>query len=309
MSTQTIFEATRNAISSPALASGPTHFGAPDGQTTDLFGPVPVRVNLSARQAKALGLMTSGTCGRHSTTSLKSAALQLCLESRLRARTQTLGSTLYAMTWKPWVTPSGRSRFRLRASVLRTSGTGFTGWVTHTTRDWKDSGADIRPRADGSARLDQLPRQANLCGWPTTTASDVGRYPAKDFAPPPQHDAESFGVDGRMGDTHSIGARWDGRSVRRQVSEADGQHRTNDVVASGADGMLADNLRPGPTNGYWRDADWLLCRDGKWRPVEPGTFPLVDGAPARVGRLRAYGNAIVAEAAAEFIAAAIDLTR
>ncbi|WP_416186824.1 DNA cytosine methyltransferase [Enterobacter roggenkampii] len=31
-------------------------------------------------------------------------------------------------------------------------------------------------------------------------------------------------------------------------------------------------------NGFWRDADWLLCRDGKWRPVEPGTFPLVDGA-------------------------------
>jgi len=25
--------------------------------------------------------------------------------------------------------------------------------------------------------------------------------------------------------------------------------------------------------------------------LKPGTFPLVDGAPARVGRLRAYGNA------------------
>ena len=47
-----------------------------------------------------------------------------------------------------------------------------------------------------------------------------------------------------------------------------------------------------PTNGFWRNADWLLCRDGKWRPVEPGTFPLAHGAPARVGRLRAYGNAI-----------------
>ncbi|WP_122169589.1 MULTISPECIES: DNA cytosine methyltransferase [Burkholderia cepacia complex] len=62
----------------------------------------------------------------------------------------------------------------------------------------------------------------------------------------------------------------------------------------------------GPTNGVWRDADWLLCRDGRWRPVEPGTFPLVDGAPSRVGRLRAYGNAINAEAAAQFILAARD---
>jgi DNA (cytosine-5)-methyltransferase 1 len=55
--------------------------------------------------------------------------------------------------------------------------------------------------------------------------------------------------------------------------------------------------QPGPTNGLWRDADWLFCRDGKWRPVEPGTFPLAHGAPARMGRLRAYGNAINAEAA------------
>ena len=57
----------------------------------------------------------------------------------------------------------------------------------------------------------------------------------------------------------------------------------------------------GPTNGLWRDADWLRCTDGKFRPVEPGTFPLAHGLPNRVGRLRAYGNAINAEQAAEFI--------
>lgn len=65
-----------------------------------------------------------------------------------------------------------------------------------------------------------------------------------------------------------------------------------------------DNDRSaGPTNGYWADVDWLGCRDGKFRPVEPGTFPLVDGAPARVGRLRGYGNAINAEVAAAFVEA------
>ncbi|RAY22351.1 DNA cytosine methyltransferase [Enterobacter kobei] len=78
-------------------------------------------------------------------------------------------------------------------------------------------------------------------------------------------------------------------------------------------------VRPLEVNGFWRDADWLFCRDGKWRPVEPGTFPLVDGAAARmgrvepgvarvassnrVGRLKGYGNAINAQAAAEFIRA------
>ena len=49
----------------------------------------------------------------------------------------------------------------------------LAGWVTTTTRDWKDSGADIKPRADGSERFDQLPRQANLAGWPTTRAESA----------------------------------------------------------------------------------------------------------------------------------------
>jgi len=66
-------------------------------------------------------------------------------------------------------------------------------------------------------------------------------------------------------------------------------------------GVSSNIARPGPTNGFWGAADWLLCRDGKWRPVEPGTFPLVNGASSRVGRLRAYGNAINAQAAQVFI--------
>ncbi|HEX8610174.1 MAG TPA: DNA cytosine methyltransferase [Telluria sp.] len=64
--------------------------------------------------------------------------------------------------------------------------------------------------------------------------------------------------------------------------------------------------RAGPTNGLWRDADWLACTDGKWRPVEPGTFPLAHGAASRVGRLRAYGNAINAEAARVWIEAVME---
>lgn len=59
----------------------------------------------------------------------------------------------------------------------------------------------------------------------------------------------------------------------------------------------------GPTNGFWRIADWLSCRDGKWRAVESGTFPLAHGASSRVVRLRAYGNAIVAPQAIEFCGA------
>lgn len=55
----------------------------------------------------------------------------------------------------------------------------------------------------------------------------------------------------------------------------------------------------------WLDADWLLCRnpvgEPSWRPVEPGTFPLDNAVAARMGKSRAYGNALDAETATGFI--------
>lgn len=66
---------------------------------------------------------------------------------------------------------------------------------------------------------------------------------------------------------------------------------------------------PGPLNGYWRNSDWLLCRDGKWRPVESGTFPLANGAAERVVRLRGYGNAINLYQAEGFVRAYLETKR
>jgi len=168
--------ATRNAISSQVSVSGPMHFGAQAGQTIDLFGPVPVRANLSARQAKELGLLTSGTCGPRSTTSSASAALQASLESRLRAATATLGSTLYKMTWKAWVTPSGRSRFRLRASVLRTSATGSTGWPTPRSADGEKNVRTLQGALSEIARKgspSDLCTASLLAGWQTPVAHEA----------------------------------------------------------------------------------------------------------------------------------------
>jgi DNA (cytosine-5)-methyltransferase 1 len=72
---------------------------------------------------------------------------------------------------------------------------------------------------------------------------------------------------------------------------------------AGEAGNGGDTARLEPS-GLWASCDWLPCTDGKARPVEPGTFPLAHGIPGRVGRLRAYGNAIVPQVAAEFIRAA-----
>lgn len=78
--------------------------------------------------------------------------------------------------------------------------------------------------------------------------------------------------------------------------EAGWQKQDRSTSTAGSNGV------PLPTDGFWQNADWLLCRDGKWRPVEPGSCPLAHGTTARVGRLRGYGNAIVAPQAAAFIA-------
>ncbi len=61
--------------------------------------------------------------------------------------------------------------------------------------------------------------------------------------------------------------------------------------------------------GFWSDFDILPFKDGKARRVEPGTFPLAHGVPARMGRLRGYGNAINPQIAATFIQACREVLR
>ena len=116
------------------------------------------------------------------------------------------------------------------------------------------------------------------------------------------HQAES-GRDGEIrpvAETGESGGLADTDSHRCSAGQRDDKaagHRDTTAAAGSND----RHQSAGPTNGFWGAADWLLCRDGKWRPVEPGTFPLAHGAASRVGRLRAYGNAINAKAAQAFI--------
>ena len=84
----------------------------------------------------------------------------------------------------------------------------------------------------------------------------------------------------------------------------------------------------GPTNGFWRDAGWVWCKDGKYRAVERTargladeysrdlgrvrygdteiTHPLQAKGKARVLRLRGYGDAIVLEQAIAWIRAVME---
>lgn len=85
-------------------------------------------------------------------------------------------------------------------------------------------------------------------------------------------------------------------------------------------------VRPTSTTGHWSDFDLAHCRDNATRRFERGSFPLAHGIPRSMGRgepklrrmairaaranrvcrLRGYGNAIVPQVAAEFIAAWIE---
>ena len=260
MSDQMSFMNLINATSSQESESGAVPLDKQDGVTTGRFGRDLVHASLSARAVSERGCLTSGTSGLTGSISSKSADLQRSLENRLRAKTDLVGSTLYKLTWKERTTPLGHSISALRGSVRRTSGNDFGSWPTPTARDHKGGYIGGRIR-NGKISTDSLDVTAQLTGWPTPNATNNGR-----------DDTVSVG--------RNEGGNWD--------HEGDvGQQFATDVKDGGGK----------QTNGFWGDVDWLACRDAKWRPVKSGTFPLVNGATSRVGRLRAYGNAITAQVA------------
>lgn len=153
-----------NAISSPGSAFGRTRCGGPDGEMIRQFGQALAPANLSARQAKEMGLLTSGIYGPCGSTLSRSETLASSLANKLQAATASLGSTLYKLTWKQRATPSGRLIYALRASAHRTSDNAFTSWPTPAARDHKDGEA---PSVISSGRTDKLSHCVMLAGYPT----------------------------------------------------------------------------------------------------------------------------------------------
>ena len=96
-------------------------------------------------------------------------------------------------------------------------------------------------------------------------------------------------MDGRLADSEGSVRQYKAKQERRQDNEGRGFN------GDGESDRLADS--------FWGDADWLYCRDGKYRPTKSGVFPLAHGFPNRVGALRGAGNAIVPQVAAEVIKA------
>jgi DNA (cytosine-5)-methyltransferase 1 len=120
-----------------------------------------------------------------------------------------------------------------------------------------------------------------------------------------------------LGDSSSSRSRRDPGEVSRAEGSTKWRVRRelDQFVVASLDGELGNNNNTGlegrslSTGGCsdqctpWSASDFVWCRDSKWRPIEPGTFPLAHGVPERVGLLRGYGNAIVPQVAAAFIQA------
>ncbi len=126
------------------------------------------------------------------------------------------------------------------------------------------------------------------------------------------------GASGALADDDDEGSEGCGRGLgdcggMGNSSSSRGGRDTGAILGSQGEGGSGGGLTRGVTDkpvnaspGFWSACDWVACTDGKARPVEPGSFPLAHGVSGRVGRLRAYGNAIVPQVAATFISAAMD---
>lgn len=190
---------------------------------------------------------------------------------------------------------------------------------------YAESDGWIGRQDDGAARRrERTPRQASETGDLADT-DGAGRL-RQGQAQPEEWGSDSVVAGGSavvgLGDANGAGlAGWQGERGNDEP-ECETAERAGDAV-----------LGTGATNGFWRNAEWLYCSDGKCRAVERATesllksladesardlgfmrvqggdeeaiifAPLIAQGRKRQMRLRGYGNAIVASVATEFIKA------
>lgn len=169
--------ATGSATSSVGSESGPEPCETLDGPKTSTCGRAAVHVSRSPRPDGAAASRTTDTSGRSASDSSPPVDLPWSLASKYRARTVSLGSTLYSMTWRGRTTPSGRSIFQLRASAVHTRDSAFTSWPTPVREDARSS------RRHGSMI------EANV-GTPLLDAARLTAEMPAPYPPPQAHDNE-----------------------------------------------------------------------------------------------------------------------
>ncbi len=139
------------------------------GRMTGPCGHALARASLSAKQAKAAGLMMSGTYGLRLSGLSNNNALSRSLGNKLIPRMAVYGSILYQVTWNTSATTSGMWYLRQRASPLPTSDIGVSGWPTPTAQDHSRGGKVARPH---ETRIHLSQMVALTAGWASPAARD-----------------------------------------------------------------------------------------------------------------------------------------
>src|SRR5262245_52098783 len=134
-SSQMTLEDSPNVTSSPASGSGAMPLERLDGQMILPCGPAAVPARVSVQAGNGAASQISVTYGLHGSGSLRSAALTQSLANKYQAKTASLGSTLFRLTWKERTTPSGRLIPAQRGSAGRTLDNDSTSWPIPNTVD------------------------------------------------------------------------------------------------------------------------------------------------------------------------------
>jgi len=150
---------------------------------------------------------------------------------------------------------------------------------------------------------------ANVAQW-RPVDSPRGRVAGQHALSQRQEDPDRSLTGGQRDVANAARERGYGRQDTAGASGWAGVETGGSLVAnadeSGSQGRVVLRER-GDERSAWSDGvEWAIGSDGKARRVKSGVSLLAHGVPARVGKLRAYGNAIVPQVAAEVIGAYLD---